>query len=151
MQYFTLEELTRSQTAKEKGIDNTPTDEQIKNLVQLVEHVLDPLRTAYGKPINVTSGFRCKELNKAIGGSETSQHTKGEAADIVPKERKDLKSLFRLILTENLPFDHLIFERCTWIHVSMRGNKQFQRGEILTYDGEKYIRLTREQALTQFQ
>lgn len=150
MKYFSIPELTTSQTAKEKGIDNTPNEQQTDNLIQLVGHVLDPLREAYGKPIIVSSGFRSIELNTAIGGVKTSQHCKGEAVDIIPKEKSDLKSLFRLILSLNLPFDQLIYEKAAWIHVSMRGNKQYQRGEILTYDGNGYKRLTREQAVELF-
>lgn len=150
MQYFTLAELTKSETAERLKIDNTPNKEQTENLMQLVEHVLDPLRTAYQKAIYITSGFRCEELNAKIKGSRTSQHCKGEAADLIPKDNADLKRLFRLILTENLPFDQLIFEKSTWIHVSFRSGKRPQRGEILTYDGKAYQRITRQQALQLF-
>ena len=88
MKYFTLKELTRSTTATAKGIDNTPTPEVEKNLTLLVENVLDPLREIYGKPITVNSGYRCPELNKAVGGSKTSDHVKGFAADIPEAARK---------------------------------------------------------------
>mgnify|MGYP001024757040 FL=1 len=83
MKYFTLKELTRSTTATAKGIDNTPTPEVEKNLTLLVENVLDPLREIYGKPITVNSGYRCPELNKAVGGSKTSDHCFDEKTEIL--------------------------------------------------------------------
>ena len=82
MKYFTLTELTKSATATRLKIDNTPTAEAKQNLVNLIDKILDPLREAYGKPIIVTSGYRCPKLNKAVGGSTSSQHMKGMAADI---------------------------------------------------------------------
>lgn len=83
MKYFTLKELTRSATAEAKGIDNTPTPEVEKNLTLLVENILDPLRLIYGKPITVNSGYRCPELNKAVGGSATSDHCFDEKTEIL--------------------------------------------------------------------
>ena len=68
MKYFTIEELTRSTTARQRGIDNTPSQQVIDNLTALVNNVLDPLRQAWGKPIHVNSGYRCPALNKAVGG-----------------------------------------------------------------------------------
>ena len=82
MKYFSYEELTKSITAKNKGIDNTPSIEIKKNLKALVDNILDPLREAYGKPITVTSGYRCPKLNTAVKGAKNSQHIKGQAADI---------------------------------------------------------------------
>ena len=83
MSYFTFKELTRSQTAEKLGINNMPdTAEKIDNLDKLREKILDPLREAYGKPIYVTSGYRCKALNTKIGGATSSQHMSGEAVDI---------------------------------------------------------------------
>jgi len=79
MQYFTLEELTKSATARRKGIPNLPNGEQKENLVALVENVLDPLRKLWGAPIIVTSGFRCARLNRIVGGVAGSQHMKGQA------------------------------------------------------------------------
>ena len=83
MKYFTLKELTRSTTATAKGIDNTPTPEVEKNLTLLVDNVLDKLREIYGKPITVNSGYRCPELNKAVGGSATSDHCFDEKTEIL--------------------------------------------------------------------
>ena len=118
MKYFTLKELTRSATAEAKGIDNTPTPEVEKNLTLLVENVLDPLRKLSGKPITVNSGYRCPELNKAVGGSKTSDHVKGFAADITGGSKEENERLFYLIKC-NFNFKQLIDEKdFSWVHVS---------------------------------
>jgi hypothetical protein len=118
MKYFTLKELTRSATAEAKGIDNTPTPEVEKNLTLLVENVLDPLRKLSGKPITVNSGYRCPELNKAVGGSKTSDHVKGFAADITGGSKEENERLFYLI-KYNFNFKQLIDEKnFSWVHVS---------------------------------
>lgn len=124
MIYFTLEELTKSNTAKAKGIDNTPDKQAIENLNTLINNVLDPLRKLYGKPIRVNSGYRSKELNIAVGGTKNSQHQYGLAADITGGSKKENKILFDLI-KNNLPFDQLIDEHnMSWVHVS------FKEGEL---------------------
>ena len=140
MKYFTLEELSASTEARKMGIGNTPTAEAAKNLTALVDAVLDPLREKYGRPIHVSSGYRCPRLNKAVGGAVTSQHTTGEAADIYVSRARELAELFALIYY-TLPFDQLIWERGTdeapaWIHVSYREGDN--RRECLRYDGKKY-------------
>jgi hypothetical protein len=118
MKYFTLKELTRSATATAKGIDNTPTPEVEKNLTLLVENVLDPLREIYGKPITVNSGYRCPELNKAVGGSKTSDHVKGFAADITGGSKEENERIFNII-KHNFHFKQLIDEKgFSWVHVS---------------------------------
>ena len=83
--YFTLSELTHSQTAKAHSIANVPTAEALKNLEQLVCNVLDPLRERWQSPIYITSGYRSPELNKKVGGAKTSYHLRGMAADITAK------------------------------------------------------------------
>jgi hypothetical protein len=83
MKYFTIKELTKSSTAEAKGIDNTPTPEVEHNLTALVDNVLDGVRAIYGKPITVNSGYRCPELNKAVGGSVTSDHCFDEKTEIL--------------------------------------------------------------------
>lgn len=121
MKYFTINELTASATAKRSGINNTPTEQVKANLKALVENILDPLREAWGQPIIVTSGYRCPKLNKLVGGSSTSQHANGQAADIrtlsdLPSENK---KLFDLIQKLKLPYDQLIDEYgFNWVHVS---------------------------------
>lgn len=83
MKYFTIEEMTKSSTAKANGIDNTPSEEGVLKLQKLIEAVLDPLREWYGKPIKVNSGYRCEALNKAVGGSDTSQHCFDQNTEIL--------------------------------------------------------------------
>lgn len=118
MKYFTLKELTRSATAEAKGIDNTPTPEVEKNLKLLVDNVLDKLREIYGKPITVNSGYRCPELNKAVGGSKTSDHVKGFAADITGGSKEENERIFNII-KHNFHFKQLIDEKgFSWVHVS---------------------------------
>lgn len=119
MKYFTIAELTKSNTAKAKGIDNTPTEAVQSNLIKLVNNILDPLRDAYGKPIRVNSGYRCPRLNKAVGGSTTSQHVLGQAADITGGNKTENKIIFDLIKSLKIPFDQLIWENGgAWVHVS---------------------------------
>lgn len=124
MKYFTIKELCDSDTAKRRGIKNTPTPEIERNLAALVDNVLDPLREAWGRPIIVNSGYRCDVLNKAVGGVPTSQHRLGQAADLDVGTRADNMRLFNLIIKLKLPFDQLLFERGDWavgpdwVHVS---------------------------------
>lgn len=123
-------EMMRSDTADRRGIDNRCSKEDAERLKKLIENVLDPLREAYGKPIKVNSGYRCPELNKAVGGSKTSDHMKGCAADIVgtPNTKAENKRLFELVKSLDLPFDQLIDEKnLSWVHVSYReGNNRKQ-------------------------
>ena len=119
MKYFTIKELCKSSTATSHGITNSPSKEIERNLGELVYFILDPLREAYGKPIKVNSGYRCPELNKLVGGSKTSQHVKGCAADISVGNKSENERLFNLIQELNLPFDQLIDEKnFSWVHVS---------------------------------
>lgn len=117
-EHFTLEEFTRSATATQRGIDNTPPADAVENLSALCRNVLEPARISFGAPIIVTSGYRCWELNAAVGGKPTSQHTRGEAADIQVK--RGLQRLYKLIKKRGV-YDQLLYEtngRSEWIHVS---------------------------------
>ena len=121
--YFTVGELCESSTAKAKGIKNIPNGMEVGNLKELIDNVLDPLREAYGKPIIVNSGYRCTELNKAVGGVSTSEHVKGMAADITGGSKEENKKLFELAQSLNLPFRQLIDERnFSWVHISYNRN-----------------------------
>lgn len=120
MKYFTIEEMTKSSTAKANGIDNTPSEEGVLKLQKLIEAILDPLREWWGGPIKVNSGYRCEALNEAVGGSPTSQHKLYEAVDITVGTKKGNEKLFNYI-KDNLPFDQLINEsNFSWVHVSYR-------------------------------
>lgn len=141
--YFTLDEMVASATAKRFKIDNTPTEKIVDNLQALVDNVLDPLRLAWGRPVIVTSGYRCPKLNKAVKGASNSQHTVGQAADIrtVSDHRDDNMKLLRCLIESKLPFDKLIAEyvdnqgRPDWIHVSF---SPLKRGIMLTCKNGKY-------------
>ena len=121
--HFTIEELYASKTAKAKGINNKPSVQQMINLVYLAAFVLEPLREAMNEPIKIGSGFRSKELNKAVGGVANSQHMKGQAADLcIDGDRKKGRKWFEYI-RDHLPFDQLIWEKnpktgSEWVHVS---------------------------------
>lgn len=117
--FFTLEEFTRSSTAKRLKIDNTPSDEVVRNIQYGVQMVLDPLRRIIQTPIIITSGYRCAALNKAVGGVTNSWHTKGNAADLKIKDEEEAKAIFQVLKT--LPsVDTVLFEHSTssiWMHV----------------------------------
>ena len=128
MKYFSIDELTKSATAKRLNINNTPDINVTHNLEALVDNILDPLREAWGQPIIVTSGYRCARLNKTVGGVSNSQHIKGQAADIrtVRDSREDNRKLYELAKKLDLPVDQCINEHnFDWIHVSY--NKDYQR------------------------
>lgn len=133
MRYFTIGEFIRSDTAEKYGINNRlPSMKESDNIYRLVINVLDPLREAYGKPIHVSSGYRCPLLNALVGGSSTSDHMAGCAADIqgTPRTPEENRKLFSLIQELHLPFDQLIDEKgMSWVHVShcAKGN----RGQVL--------------------
>lgn len=106
MTYFSISELTYSSKARELHIDNTPFSYSIiDNLTNLIENLLDPIREMWGKPLHVNSGYRCLALNKAVGGKPTSQHLKGEAADITAGSKADNKKLFEMIKASDLVYD----------------------------------------------
>lgn len=131
MTYFTIAELCHSNTADRLGISNLCKQEHVPNLTALVNNVLDPLRKAYGKPLTVSSGYRCPALNKAIKGALNSQHMIGQAADIDTGDRQQNKLLFEYI-RKNLPFDQLIDEsNFAWVHVSFRNDGK-NRKQVLT-------------------
>ena len=114
-----MQELTRSNTARKLGIDNTPPQHAIDNLHALVEYVLDPLREAWHSPIMVTSGYRCPALNHAVGGVPRSQHTLGQAADVTVGSQAGNKRLYALFQALHLPIDQAINEYgFQWLHLS---------------------------------
>ena len=121
--HITYAEAIHSQTAKRKGIDNTPNPNQIEAMKLLAEKVFEPLREWVGGPIKVNSFFRSPDLNTAIGGSKTSQHCKGQAIDIDDVYGYKTNSEMYHWIKENLSFDQMIWEFGTdtqpnWIHVS---------------------------------
>lgn len=155
MKYFTIDELTASATARKKGIKNIPNEEERLNLIALVAAVLDPLREKYGKPIHVSSGFRCAAVNKSVGGVTGSQHRKGEAADIVTKEGAVGNFELGQLIVESGKFDQVIFENCgkddllpQWIHVSWKRTGALRGNVLKRVRGEKiYLRVSIDEIL----
>lgn len=124
---FSFLEFEESETARKRRINNVITSTEVRDSIKaLVENVLQPLRDAWGKPLHINSGYRCPELNAAVGGVPASQHIKGEAADIACSEPHNLA---QLACDLGLPFDQLILYP-TFVHFSHRldGN---QRKKVL--------------------
>lgn len=159
MKYFTMDEFTRSETAIKLGIDNTPTDYQKSNIIEMVENLLDPLREAWGyyceqfvlgtPAIKVSSGIRSKALNEAVGGSLTSTHYHGYAADLVPYNgRLDEFKKFCVNWLSDKDFDQFISENedkngvPSWIHIGYKHGTGKQRHQYLYMINNKYYKLT---------
>lgn len=119
MKYFTINELVTSVEAYKHKIDNTPPPSIRVKLSGLINNLLDPIRESWGRPIIVNSGYRCPLLNKTVGGIPTSQHVRGEAADITAGSPEENRKLFDLIVSGEFDFDQLIDEKnYRWIHIS---------------------------------
>lgn len=128
--HFTLEEFVRSQTAARLGIDNTPPPSAVMNLGRLAE-TLERIRGAVGnRSIQITSGYRCPALNQRIGGSRTSAHMDGRAADIVVRGLTPLQ-VSRAIQAAGIVLDQLIWEG-QWVHVGIAKAGEVARGDALT-------------------
>lgn len=159
MKHFTMEELTRSDTARVHNIDNTPTEEHAQNLVDTVCNLADPLRERWavicaneklGTPqIRVSSGYRSRQLNAAVGGSTTSAHSFGYALDLIPMNGNLAR--FKEVCREFLKgrkFDQMISEDenaagvPAWIHVGYKTGDGRQRKQFLSMVGGKYIPMT---------
>lgn len=152
MKYFTLKELCVSATATKLGIKNEPTKQVLVNLESLVLNILDPLRAAWDGGIIVTSGYRSAALNKAVGGSNTSAHRYGYAADIVPADGRI--SVFKAFvvkwLKENeISFDQYIDELSVdkdgkvteWVHLGIKSPSGNQRRQYLKCRNDKFYPL----------
>ncbi len=144
---FSLNELTKSQTAERKGIDNTPSAEHQENLKSLCEMILQPIRDHFGQVVSVSSGYRSPELCVAIGSSTQSQHAKGQASDfeIFGVSNKELADY----IDQNLDYDQLILEywkgedepNSGWVHCSF--NAQGNR--------KQYLRAYKENGSTKYE
>jgi len=121
--HITYAEAIHSNTAKRKGIDNTPNIKQVETMKLTAEKIFEPLREFVGGPIKVNSFFRSTELNEKIGGSKTSQHCKGQAIDIDDVYKYKTNAEMYHWIKENLNFDQMIWEFGTdmnpnWVHIS---------------------------------
>ena len=128
---FVLSEITRSNTAKRLGIENEPTKAHLENMQRIITNLLQPLRDELG-PIRISSGYRSKELNRAIGGSNKSQHCKGEALDIQFWKEGQMcnKEIYDWIIDNAIEFDQMINKfDFAWIHISLKKSKN--RREVL--------------------
>ena len=148
--HLSLAELTRSQTAKRNGIDNTPTAEHLENFKILAEMVFEPIREHFKTPIFISSGYRSKALNAFIKGSASSQHCKGQAIDI-DMDGSNGEVTNRMVfdfIKNKLDFDQLIWEFGTdfnpdWVHVSyVKGKNRKQKLKAIRYGGKtSYINI----------
>ena len=152
MKYFTIKELTASVKATTLGIKNEPSKQALTNLESLVLNILDPLRAAWGGGIIVTSGYRSVALNKAVGGSPSSAHRYGLAADIVPADKQIgvFKAFVVKWLKDNaVNFDQYIDELSVdkdgkvtkWVHLGIKSPSGNQRRQFLKYRNKKYLPL----------
>jgi hypothetical protein len=149
-EHFTLEEMTASPTAKKLGLSNTPTPEHIENMRYCCEKILEPVRKHFGKPVTINSSYRSPAVNKAVGGSTTSQHVNGQAIDF------EINGISNKIVADwvadNLEFDQVILEfyvegdkNSGWVHASIKkegGNRKQKL--IAKKDGKstKYVPTT---------
>lgn len=150
--YFTVDEMVVSASHPKLATPPAPGSEIYKNLLYTIER-LDKIREEWGGPIIVTSGYRSQALNKAVGGSKSSAHLTGMAADIHPKNG-DIMDLAALIATMEMEFDQLILEKttvkngeilgCQWLHIGFSRTKN--RNQILAWDGKAYkpVKITKE-------
>lgn len=117
--YFTIKEMTKSQTAELYHIDNTPTKEVAENLKKVM-YILDMVRVHMGKPIFINSGYRCKKLNEKVGGVQKSMHIKGLAADFRTEEREDIKRMFEFLKEKRKDFKIIeLINYTTFIHMGI--------------------------------
>lgn len=144
-EHFSLAEFERSATASANHINNHVPESLVPSLKHLCEQVLEPLRKHYGKPIVISSGYRCPKLNAIVGGARHSQHMKGEAADLhipsikapdgsIVQDMATARSWIEFIMSETC-FDQLILEHSRsgtcWIHVSCKNDHSLNRHHVI--------------------
>ena len=135
---FSRAEIEHSNTAKRLGISNEMSDKHLENMQRLIDNLIQPMRAAIG-PIRISSGYRSPKLNKAIGGSSRSQHSKGEALDLQfwEKGKMNNKVIYDWVLESGVEFDQMINEfDYSWIHISLKSKEN--RSQVLeAYKNEK--------------
>jgi hypothetical protein len=137
-----LTEMLRSESAKRRGISNKATKEHIENMKILAENVFQPIRDHFKVPIRISSGYRSRELNAIIGGSQTSQHSEGKALDLDMDGTKITNKQIFDFIRQNLEFDQLINEfDYSWVHVSFNlGKNRKQVLEAYKQNGKTFYR-----------
>lgn len=145
--YFSFFELVRSNTAEKNGLNNTPHEEDIIDNIEELIVFLDDIREAWGSAIRVNSGYRCDKLNKLVGGSTTSAHLYGLAADLYPCNGL-IDDFFEFVkkyfLLKDIAFDQIIDEhngKSHWVHIGLKNSKGLQRKQIKIYKNGKYSTL----------
>jgi zinc D-Ala-D-Ala carboxypeptidase len=133
---FSLEELTASETAARKGIDNTPSEEVINNLKRLAAALQEVRALLNHRAILISSGYRSPELNQAVGGSATSDHCKGLAADFICPSYGTPNDIVRAIAASGLSFKQVIREFDKWVHLAIEEEGQEPRKQALIIDRE---------------
>lgn len=133
-QHFSLEELSHSDVALRRGLDNSPNAGEVANLVLLCETLLEPVRWMLGTPLHINSGYRSPSVNQAVGGSKASAHMDGRAADFVP-EGMNLELAFDQIRLSGLPYDQVILECGAWIHLAIARSGENPRRQALKASG----------------
>ncbi|MDP1621191.1 MAG: D-Ala-D-Ala carboxypeptidase family metallohydrolase [Bacteroidales bacterium] len=139
-EHFTQDELTFSQTAARKGIDNTPSPEILQNLKRLALELEEVRSLLGGNGIRISSGYRCNELNTQIGGSKTSAHMTGLAADFTVPAFGSVLEVAQAIAASNIQFDQLIHEYGTWVHIGLAAQGAAPRRQLLSiFKGTGYL------------
>lgn len=132
---FSLEELTFSQVASRRGLDNTPS-EKVKDNLERLAFFLEQVRKLFNKPLLISSGYRSREVNEAVGGSKTSQHCEGCAADFNVKGISP-SAVVRAIVDGNILYDQVILEFDSWVHLSIPNTKELKpRKQALIIDNK---------------
>ncbi len=135
---FSLEELTFSQVASRRGLNNTPS-EKVKDNLERLAFFLEQVRKLFNKPLLISSGYRSREVNEAVGGSKASQHCEGCAADFNVKGMSP-NAVVRAIVDANIPYDQVILEFDSWIHISIptiKGNTPRKQALIIDNKGRR--------------
>jgi len=135
---FNLEELTFSQVASRRGIDNTPSD-KVKDNLERLAFFLEQVRKVFNKPFLISSGYRSREVNESVGGSKTSQHCEGCAADFNVKGMSP-NAVVRAIVDANIPYDQVILEFDSWVHISVptvKGSPPRKQALIIDNNGKR--------------
>lgn len=140
-EHFTLEEMTRSNIARQKGVKNEPNESQIENLKLLCEYILEPIREKLNTPLYISSGFRSEKINTLVGGSKTSQHLLGQAADIQIFDKKLTNTDLFNIIVEMIRSGEITTGQCiaekvggeiSWVHISTPTDRL--RNQVLIAD-----------------
>lgn len=138
--HFTLDEFIVSQTAARKGIDNTPSPEVVRNLLRVATFLEDIRTLLVDAPILVSSGYRCAELNRAIGGAKNSRHLLGLAVDFTVPSYGSVLKVARTIAGSNLAYDQVIYEYGAWVHVGLAPLTEMPRLQKLSiFRGSTYV------------